>query len=348
MTRRGQVLFAAVSILWGVPYLFMKMAVKDASPAFVAWSRVTIGAVALLPIAWRRGALRGLRPRLPALAAFGAFEVAIPFPLIASGERFVSSSLAAILISCLPLAVAVLSFRLNPGERLTPIRLTGLLIGLVGVILMVGIDVGGRSRELFGAACVLVATICYALGALIVKRRLADLEPLGAIAVGLSLSALLLAPAAAASFPTAVPAASAQVSILVLGVACTATALMLYFALIAEAGPGRASVITYVNPLVAVALGVALLGERMGSAATAGVALILAGSWLSTGRDEASVTQPGPRVSREFGKSHLHVSNGVGPPQNLGTVRATARSRNGKRRNSPSAREGVDQCLDRA
>ena len=304
-------LFAAVSILWGVPYLLIKIAVEDASPAFVAWSRVTIGAAALLPIAWRRGALRGLRPRLPALAAFGAFEVAIPFPLIAWGERFVSSSLAAILISCLPLAVAVLSFRLDPGDRLTRIRLTGLLAGLVGVILLMGIDVGGRPRELFGAACVLVATVCYALGALIVKRRLADLEPVGAIAVALSLSALFLAPAAAASFPTTVPAASAQVSILVLGVACTAIAMLLYFALIAEAGPGRASVITYVNPLVAVALGVALLGERIGSAATAGVALILAGSLLSTGQRRGVRDPTWASGSREIGTSHVHVSNGA-------------------------------------
>ena len=221
------------------------------------------------------------------------------------------------------LAVAVLSFRLNPGERLTPMRLTGLLIGLIGVILLMGIDVGGRSRELFGAACVLVATICYALGALIVKRRLADLEPLGAIAVALGLSALLLAPAAAASFPTAVPAASAQVSILVLGVACTATALVLYFALIAEAGPGRASVITYVNPLVAVALGIALLGERIGSAATAGVALILAGSWLSTGRDEASVTKPGPRVERR--ERSMRRGWGRVPFERRGILRPAAR-----------------------
>lgn len=311
VTRRGWLLFAAVSIVWGVPYLFIKIAVEGASPAFVAWSRVTIGAAVLLPIAWRRGALRGLRPRLGALATFAAFEVAIPFLLIAWGERFVSSSLAAILISCLPIAVAVLSFRLDPGERLTRIRLTGLLIGLAGVILLVGIDVGGRPRELFGAACVLVATVCYALGALIVKRRLSDLEPLGPITVALGLSAALLTPAAAASFPAGLPSVNVLASIVVLGIGCTATALLLYFALIAEAGPGRATVITYVNPLIAVVLGVALLGERIGGAALAGVALILTGSWLSTRRDSGFVTRQGSPASALRGQPSSGISNEV-------------------------------------
>jgi len=296
VTRRGWLLFVAVSILWGVPYLFIKIAVKEASPGFVAWSRVTIGAAALLPIAWRLGALRGLRPRLRVLAVYAAFEIAIPFPLIAWGERFVSSSLAAILVSCLPLVVAVLALRLDPGEHISGVRLAGLIAGLAGVVLLVGIDVGDRPRELFGAACVLAATVCYAFGALIVKRRLSDLEPLGTIAVALGLSALMLAPAAATSFPADMPSTGALASIVVLGIACTATALLAYFALIVEVGAGRATVITYVNPLVAVALGVALLGERIGPATIAGVALILGGSWLSTRTNVPSVrtaSEPG-------------------------------------------------------
>ncbi|HEY1277575.1 MAG TPA: EamA family transporter, partial [Thermoleophilaceae bacterium] len=138
MTTRAWALFAAVSVLWGIPYLFIKLAVEELSPAFVAWGRVVLAAVVLLPIAWRLGALAGIRARLAWLAAFATAEVVVPFPLISFGEQHVSSSLTAILIAALPLIVALIALRFDHQERATGVRLAGLLTGLAGVVALLG------------------------------------------------------------------------------------------------------------------------------------------------------------------------------------------------------------------
>ena len=283
MTPRAWLLFAAVSVVWGVPYFFIKVAVSDGvPPAFVAWSRVALGAAVLLPLAWRRGALSGLRGRWRAIAAYTACEVAVPFLLIALGERHISSSLAAILIASMPLMVALLSARLTPDDRPGGWRLAGLLIGFGGVVALLGIDVAGQPDELLGAVLVLVATLAYATATMIINRRLADLDPLGPIAAGLALAMVLLAPAVAVSPPRGLPSPAALGSVAVLGFVCTALGLVLFFRLIVEAGPSRAAVITYVNPLVAVVLGVLVLDERLGVMSLVGLPAILGGSWLST------------------------------------------------------------------
>jgi drug/metabolite transporter (DMT)-like permease len=284
MSARAWVLFAASSVIWGVPYLFIKVAVDaDVPPAFVAWSRVALAAALLLPLAWRRGALRGLKRRKAAIAAYAACEIAVPFTLIAVGEQYVSSALTAILIASMPLLVALLSVRFAPEDRPTGLRLVGLFIGIGGVVALLGVDVAGRAEELLGAALILVATLGYASATIIVKRGLADLDPLGPVAAGLSLATIALLPAAIAAPPEEAPPLDALGSIAVLGIVCTAIGLLVFFQLIAEAGPSRASVITYVNPLVAVILGVLILDENLGATSLAGLLLILAGSWLSTG-----------------------------------------------------------------
>ena len=164
----------------------------------MAWSRVALAAAILLPLAARRGALRGLGGRWPAVAAYAACEVAVPFLLIAVGEQHISSSLAAILIASMPLMVALLSVRYSPADKPTGPRLAGLLIGFGGVVALLGVDVAGRPGELLGAALVLVATLGYATATIIVNRRLADLDPLGPIAVSLGLATVALLPAAVA------------------------------------------------------------------------------------------------------------------------------------------------------
>jgi len=268
--------------VWGVPYLFIRVAVDaGVPPAFIAWARVALAAALLLPFALRRGALRGLRGRSGAIAAYAACEIAVPFVLIAMGERYISSSLTAILIATMPLFVALLSLRLSTADQPTGLRLFGLVIGLGGVVALLGVDVAGRPAELLGAALILVATLGYAAAPIIVSRRLADLDPLGPVAASLTISAVALLPAVLARPPQAIPA-SALWAIAVLGVVCTALGLVVFFQLIAEAGPSRASVITYINPLVAVLLGVVVLGEHLGAMSVAGLALILGGSWLAT------------------------------------------------------------------
>lgn len=281
MSARAWALFAAVSVVWGMPYLFIKIAVDDGiTPGFLAWSRVTLAALVLLPIAWRSGALRGLPLRW--LALFAVAEIAIPFPLIGFGEQRISSSLAAILIAALPLVVAFLALRFDDAERPTPTRLIGMLIGLGGVVALVGIDIGGSEEALLGAGAVLLATIGYAVGPLIVKQRLKGANPLGPVTAAMGIASIMLLPFGVADFPNHTPTDEALVSVVVLGLVCSALAFMLFFALIAEIGPSRATVITYVNPIVALALGVAILGEAVTAGAIAGLLLILAGSWLST------------------------------------------------------------------
>ena len=284
MNARTWGLFAAVSVVWGIPYFFIKVAVDaDIPPAFVAWSRVTLGALILLPLAYRRGALDGLAERWRPLALYAATEIAVPFTLIAIGEQHVASSVTAILIASMPLAVSLLSIRFAPEDRPTGMRLVGLFVGLAGVVALVGIDIAGTKDELVGAVLILIAMLGYASAPIVIRLRLADLDPLGPVAASLAAASIALLPAAIIAPPTGSPGFDALASIAMLGFVCTALGLVLFFALIKEAGPNRASLITYFNPLVAVTLGVVVLDEHVGAATLAGLVLILAGSWLATG-----------------------------------------------------------------
>jgi drug/metabolite transporter (DMT)-like permease len=283
LSARAWAAFAAVTVLWGMPYLFIKVAVDDGvPPIFLAWVRVVLATVVLLALSWRAGLLPSVRGRLRWLAFFAVTEITLPFPLIAFGEQHVASSLAAILVAAAPLFVALLALRFDPSERVTGWRLVGLLTGLAGVVALVGIDVAGKSGELLGAGAILLAAFGYAVGPMVLKQKLADLDPRVTMGVSLALAAVFLTPGALLRPPASAPSADGIIALLVLGFFCTAAAFVFYGALIAEAGPGRALVITYTSPVVAVALGIAVLGESPGPGAIAGLLLILAGSWLST------------------------------------------------------------------
>jgi drug/metabolite transporter (DMT)-like permease len=283
VSTRAWLSFGAVSILWGIPYLFIKVAVDDGvPPVFVAWARVALAAVVVMALAWRAGVLAPTRARLRWLALYAVVEIVIPFPLIAVGEQWVASSLAAIVIAAVPLFVALLALRFDPSERVSGGRLLGLLIGLAGVVALVGIDVAGRPYELLGTAAILVAAVGYAAGPMVIKRELAVLDARATMGVTLTVAAVLLTPGALLDPPSAMPSAEALLALAVLGLLCTAMAFVVFAGLLAEVGAGRATVITYVAPVVAVALGIGVLGERPGPGAVAGLLLILAGSWLST------------------------------------------------------------------
>ena len=277
-------MFAAMSFLWGIPYLFIKVAVDAGlSPAFVSWSRVLLAAAGLLALAARAGLLSGLRGRWRWLAAYAVLEIAIPFPLIAAGEQHIDSSLAAIIIAAAPLLVAVLAIRFDASERVRGRRLVGLLVGFSGVVALVGLDVAGSSAELLGTLAVLVAAVGYAAGPMTLRAKLSDLDPRATMGASLAIATVLLTPLTAVSWPSEMPPTDAVIAIVVLGLLCTAAAFVVFGLLIAEVGAGRALVITYVNPVVAVALGMAVLGERPGAGAIVGLLLILVGSWLATG-----------------------------------------------------------------
>ncbi|MCE3267488.1 MAG: family transporter [Solirubrobacterales bacterium] len=284
MSARAWAAFAAVSFLWGIPYLFIKVAVDDGvSPTFLAWVRVVLGAAVLVALAWRLGFADALRGSWGWLVVFAVVEIAIPFPLIAAGEQHVASSLAAIIIAAAPLFVALLALRFDHSERVDGRRLAGLLVGLAGVAALVGIDVAGDRDELIGALAILVAAFCYAVGPMVLKRHLSDLDPRVSMGAALVIASFVLTPAIAIGPAPEVPSADAAIALVVLGVLCTAAAFAVYASLVVEVGAGRALVITYVAPVVALAAGVMVLDERPGPGALIGLALILAGSWLATG-----------------------------------------------------------------
>jgi drug/metabolite transporter (DMT)-like permease len=284
MSRRGWLAFAAMSVIWGVPYLFIKIAVEHGmAPGSLAWARVALGALVLLALAWRAGTLHTVNGRWRWIAAYAVAEISIPFTMIANGEQHVPSSLAAIIIASVPLIGAVLAMRFDHAERPTPIRALGLAIGFSGVIALVGLDIAGNRTELLGAGAILLAAVGYAVGPMIAKHRLADLDPRATMGASLAVATVVLAPDAALDRPHRLPSAGAITAVVVLGIVCTAVAFVIFVVLIREAGTSRATVITYVNPVIAVALGVLVLGERPGAGAAAGLLLILGGSWLSTG-----------------------------------------------------------------
>jgi drug/metabolite transporter (DMT)-like permease len=283
MSRRAWLAFAAISIIWGIPYLLIRIAVRHGvTPPALAWGRVALAAVVLLALAWRAGTLAALRGRWRWLVAYAVAEVVIPFPMLAIGEQRVSSSLAAIIIASVPLIGALLAIRFDHSEKPTLVRAIGLVLGFGGVVALVGLDVAGRGDELLGAGACLVTATGYAIGPMVIKHWLADLDPRASMGASLGIAAVLLAPTIALDPPRSVPGLGAISAVVALGLVCTAAAFVIYTLLIREAGTSRATVITYVNPVIAVILGVTLLNERPGAGAVAGLLLILAGSWLST------------------------------------------------------------------
>jgi len=280
MTRRGLVLFAAMCVIWGIPYLLIRVAVRDLSPAVLVLGRTTIAALLLLPLAARRDELRPLLRHWAPLLAFAAIEIAIPWVLLGAAEQEISSSLTALLIAGVPLVATVIALTTGARERPGAASLAGLLVGMAGVAAIVGVNLEGAGA--LPMAEVAVVAVCYAVGPAILQRYLADLPAMGVIAASLAVTAVVYLPIAAFSLPTEMPSPEVIGSVLGLAVVCTAIAFVCFFALIAEIGPVRATVITYVNPAVAAVLGVAILDEHFTVGMGIGFALVLAGSFLAT------------------------------------------------------------------
>ena len=280
MSRRGWVLFALMSVIWGVPYLLIKVAYTGVSGPVLVFARVAVAAAVLLPIAIWRGQIRVLARRWWWLAVFAVVEIMLPWALLSDAERRLSSSLTGLMIAVVPIIGLVLAKATGGPERLTAVRWAGLLAGLGGVALLAGPHLTGGSA--WPTAEVILVALCYATGPLVANRKLGDLPGLSVTAVCLAAAAVVYAPAAALTWPSAAPSARVLGSLAGLGVLCTAIAFVLFFQLIAEVGPARATVITYVNPAVAVALGVSVLGEPLTPAIVAAFVLILTGSVLAT------------------------------------------------------------------
>jgi drug/metabolite transporter (DMT)-like permease len=279
-----------------VPYFFVKLAVQELSPFVVAWGRITLAAAILLPIAWHRGALRSLGGHKAAILGFSLAEFGVPFAAISIGERWIDSSVTGILIAGVPLTITLISRFFGVHERLGFWRAVGLAIGLLGVVALLGLGTISTPLQWAGVGCMVLATVGYAIGPLIIQRHLGQLDSIGPIAASLLVASLLLLIPALATFPRTMPSAVALWSIAVLGVACTVIAMLLMFYLVSHAGAARASVITYINPIVATLLGMLILHEHLGVGGGVAFVLILFGSWLAT---RGTSHEPQPRAAAQ-------------------------------------------------
>ena len=292
MTRRGWLLFIALGLLWGMPYLLIRIAVETVDPLVVAGSRTLIGALLLLPVALHRNALAAAFRNWKWLVAFTLIEISVPWVLLGHAETRLNSSTAGLLIAVVPLFAALIVTRLG-HERLESRRLVGLGLGFAGVALLVGLDI--HFSDLLAVAATIVVALCYAVGPIIIDRKLKGVPALGVITGSLILATLIYAPFAPFLWPQQLHV-EAVASVVGLGVFCTAGAFLIFFALIAEVGPARATVITYVNPAVAIVLGALVLSEPLTTGMMIGFPLVILGSWLGTTR--ASPPAPSPAVAR--------------------------------------------------
>ncbi len=296
MSRRGWTLFVALSLIWGVPYLMIKVAVAEIDPVAVAFGRTVIATLLLLPIALHQKALRPAFSRWKWLLAYTVVEIVGPWWLLGHAETRLNSSTAGLLLAVVPLMAAVLLMSLPRSDRpvgdrtdhLDRRRLLGLAIGLAGVVALVGLDV--HLDDLGAVAAVMGTAIGYATGPIIINRKLADLPPMGVVTGSLIVASVIFSPFAVWLRPAHISAAAGW-SVVGLAVLCTAVAFLVFFALIADAGPARATVITYVNPAVAIVLGVVVLNEPFTVGMAIGFPLVILGSVLATARARTRTDQ---------------------------------------------------------
>jgi drug/metabolite transporter (DMT)-like permease len=273
-------------VIWGIPYLFIRVAVHEISPAVLVFGRTFVAALILLPIALTRGGVRGIGKAWLWIVVFAAVEVGLPWLALSSAEQQISSALAGLLISAVPLVTLVIGIAFRNRQQIMTANLVGLLIGVAGVALIVGFDL--RASNVVALAEMAVVVVGYSLGPTIFARYLSGIPSFTVNGIALALCFIAYAPFGVAQWPHTTPSAGVFGAVLVLAVVCTALAFLLYFELVKEVGPVRASVITYINPAVAALLGVAVLHESLTLAMLAGFALVLAGSGLATRRPAPS------------------------------------------------------------
>lgn len=295
MTRRGWLLFIALGVVWGMPYLLIRIAVGSIDPLVVAGSRTLIGALLLLPVALHRNALAAAFRHWKWLLAFTLIEISVPWVLLGHAETRLNSSTAGLLIAIVPLFAALIVTRLG-HERLESRRLFGLGLGFAGVALLVGLDI--HFSDLLAVAATIAVALCYAVGPIIIDRRLKDVPAIGVITGSLMLATLVYAPFAPFLWPKELHA-DAVASVVGLGVLCTAGAFLIFFELIATVGPARATVITYINPAVAIILGALVLSEPLTAGMMIGFPLVILGSWLGTTRTAAPKPAAAAAVARQ-------------------------------------------------
>jgi drug/metabolite transporter (DMT)-like permease len=279
--RRAWLLLLVLASVWGASYLFIKIGLEDFSPAMVVFLRTLLAAAVLAPLALGRGAFAGLGTRWFPVVVLAAVQVAGPFLLISWGEEEISSSLAGILVASAPILTALLAVFVDQDERVTRVGGIGIGVGIVGVALLLGVDVGGDSAALVGGLAVVLASLGYAIGGFYLKARFRDAQPIGVATATMFASALLSLPLALATFPAEAPGAGSVAAMAALGAGGTGLAFVIFYTLIADVGPTKASIVAYIAPAFAVVYGVAFRDEPFTLGTVVGMALILGGSWLA-------------------------------------------------------------------
>jgi drug/metabolite transporter (DMT)-like permease len=294
VTRRGLILFAALGIAWGIPYLFIKVAVSELEPGMVVLARSGLAAILLLPLAFFRREVVQVVRRWKPMLAYTIVEIILPWYFLSSAEQRLPSSTAGLLLATVPLAGVAIAFAMGRPERLSRLNWLGIALGMLGVAALVGLDIAGS--DLIAVAEMGVVVVGYALGPAILARWMSDLPGVGVVAVSLAATAVVYVPFVLLTgvWPSQVPSTEVIVSIIVLAVICSALAFLLMVALIGEIGPVKATAITYVNPAVAIIAGVLVLGERVTVWTIVGFTLVLSGSWLVTRKRRDLVAAEGP------------------------------------------------------
>nr|WP_315267822.1 EamA family transporter [Microbacterium lemovicicum] len=281
-TPRAWLLFGAMSLIWGMPYLFIKQAVDSYSPASVVAGRTLVGALLLLPFALRSGALRPAWRKIGWVLLFGAVEMAGPFLLLGHAEQTLPSGLTGLLVATVPLFAALIAVVGGDRSVLRPSRAIGLAVGFGGVALIVagpGLAVGGPGA-LLAIGELLVVAVCYAVAPFIVARKLADVPSLGTVVLALAAVGVFYLPIALVT-QHEIPTLTSTTALIALAVVCTAVAFVVFFALIDTVGPARAPLFTYVNPVIAILLGVLILGEEVTPGLLIGFPIVIVGCWLA-------------------------------------------------------------------
>jgi drug/metabolite transporter (DMT)-like permease len=282
--RRPALGIAVLAAIWGGSYLFNEIALRELEPGAIVWARVTLGALVVWPLAIASGATGDLRRHLQPLVVTGLVQIAVPITLITIGQQWITSSMAGVLNGSVPIFVALFALALDRRERATGVRVAGIALGFAGVVAVYGLDVGTNRYAMLGALCLTLSSIGYAIGPLYAKSRIGDVDPLGIVAVLLTVASVATLPLALAAPPHAVPRPATVGAIAMVGIVGTGLAFALYYRIMLAIGPGRTSVVAYLIPAVAVLYGAVLLGEPIGGGIAVGLALILAGSYLTARR----------------------------------------------------------------
>lgn len=278
-SARSLSLLLLLACTWGASYLFIKVSLRELPVAWILFLRTFLGAAALTPLVVAAGSWRRLRGHVGAIVVLGLAQNALALGLVALGEVWIASSLAGVLVATAPLFTALFAVFGDGGDALRGLRVAGLLVGFLGVVVVLGPDLGSGWRLLAGALCVLGTAMLYGFSAHWVRRRLTGVPRVAMVWASVGTSALATLPIALVDRPDGVPGARVAASIIVLGIAGTGIAFVIFNHLVAEVGPSRASLVSYIGVVVSVVLGVAGLGERFTVATAAGVALVLGGCY---------------------------------------------------------------------